>query len=125
MRILVRPSGYDLPSRPIVFSGVSFRAPEAGARATVLKATTVSAAIARLDFWGWAATGSFLRAAASPDFSAARRRRCLSAAVIATWPSRGRPVRTFVTGTTSFVTGAGVGERVMRHRPEYSTRARR
>src|ERR1700723_2348277 len=74
MRILGRPSGEDLPSRPIVFSGVSFGAPEARARATVLKATPVSAAIARLDFWGWAATGSFLRPAASPDFVDARAR---------------------------------------------------
>ena len=37
-----------LPSRPIVFS-VSFDTPEALARAPVLKATPVSAAIARLD----------------------------------------------------------------------------
>ena len=48
--------------------------PETWARATVLKATPVSAAIARLDFWGWAATGSFWRAAASPDFVDARAR---------------------------------------------------
>ena len=62
-------------TRPIVFSGVSNDTPEAWARATVLKATPVSAAIARLDFWGWAATVSFLRPAASPDFVNARARR--------------------------------------------------